>query len=108
MLLPLTGLLSCPSSCSSYVQPPREDTQRFPAKAVYGSQLVLPGLLPSEDPSGDLFLQLERTIAVFKALLARRNISFVARLPVDPPDAVKVAQTVLVSREGEHQPLEPV
>ena len=80
---------------------PREDVQRSPAEAVYGSQVVLPGqLLAGTDPSEGFFLQLERAVAGFAALPTRHNTSEGALPPADPPETPMAASRVFVSRMG--------
>lgn len=89
---------------------PREDVQRSPAEAVYGSQVVLPGqlLLAGADPPEGFFLQLERAMAGFAALPTRHNTSEGVLPPADPPETLMAASRVFVRRDGARKPLEPL
>jgi len=96
--LPLL-LLSMRATC-------REDQQRSPAEAVYGSQLVLPGqLVSAEEPPEEFYRQLELAMSGFKPVETRHNVPAGGQLPERPPDKLMTAQRVFVRRGGHADPL---
>jgi len=88
---------------------PREDVERSPAEAVYGSQLVLPSqLLGEADPPPGFLQQLDHAMAGFKPIPARHNVAEGRGLLPSPPDRLMAARRVFVRRGGSLGPLEAV
>jgi transposase InsO family protein len=84
----------------------REDSKFSPAKAVFGSQLVLPGQCvdTAESPSPSFLHDLQTTMASCSPLPEWHNS---ALAPTYLPEDLLLARFVLVHRDGAQPPLAP-
>ena len=83
---------------------PREDSDRSPAEAVFGSQLVVPGqLLSSPEPPTEFYDELKSAMSGFVPAPPRHNAG--SNLPEAIPPALLSSEFVFVRRDGHKQPL---
>jgi transposase InsO family protein len=88
----------------------REDDNTTPAKAVFGSELILPGqfLNSPELPSAEFLTQFSKTLSSAEIVSARHNTAAARRQPPQLPDTLSRAPSVFIRRDGHVPPLQPL